>query len=204
MKIGEIPLDGTVLLKLHRLKQTTTLPVEIQKSMPMVVVLKPIMVGDKVLNVEDPDLKMDFIYERGNEKPLVWKHISFGTVRVDNRPHVVLTDKSDGVEYNRRTTFRLDMDVQGILNGKEKVVVHDLSSTGISFFVPLDKQKQIGMPIHITFLGGYDEISVAGEIVREVVMEERLMYGCTIKSNLKIDQFLSEEQRRRAFKQRGR
>ncbi|MBQ8591655.1 MAG: PilZ domain-containing protein [Lachnospiraceae bacterium] len=204
MKIGDIPLDGTVLLKLHRLKQTTTLPVEIQKSMPMVVVLKPIIVGDKILNVEDAELKMDFIYERQNEKPLVWKHISFGTVRVENRPHVVLTDKSDGVEYNRRTTFRMDMDVKGLLNGKEKVVVHDLSSTGISFYAPAINPKAIGDPVLLSFMGGYEEITVAGEIVRVVPVDERNMYGCTIKSNLKIDQFLSDEQRRRAFKNRGR
>ena len=55
-------------------------------------------------------------------------------VAVKGRQCIVLSTKSNGVQYNRRLNFRLSLDVQGTLKG-QKIIVHDLSSTGISFYV---------------------------------------------------------------------
>lgn len=202
MKIYEIPEEGALSLRIQKDHQSSVVDVEIYKIVSNMLVLKPIMVEDKVLNMDDSDARVELIYERENEKPLIWKSISYGTIKLENRPYVVLSDHTDGVVFNRRTNYRLDMDVQGILNGNERIIVHDLSSSGIAFYTAKDNKKEIGSPIQIKFVGGYEEIVVTGEIIREVIVGERNMYGCTIQSSMQVDKFLSEEQRRRVMKTR--
>lgn len=202
MKINEIPKDGSVSLKLQKDNQISMLSVEIYVAKENVIVLKPIIIDGKVLNLSNSDFRLELIYERGNEKPLIWRNISFGTIKIDNYPCVVLQDTTEGVVYNRRGTFRLELDVQGVLNGNEKIIVHDISTTGISFYTEKDNRKTIGSPVKIKFMGGFEEIYVSGEIIREVEGEERNMYGCMIKANLMVDKFMTEEQRRRVMRNR--
>lgn len=202
MKIFEIPQDGLLSLKIQKEHRTKVVSVEIFKVTSKMLVLKPIIIDGKVLNPQDSAMRVELIYERGDEKPLIWKNLSYGVIKLENKPYMVLADKTDGVEYNRRTTYRMDMDVQGTLNSNERVIVHDISSTGISFYTSKDNRKLVGSPIRLKFMGGYEEIRVTGKIVREVVGEDRNMYGCTIQSSMEVDKFLSEEQRRRVMRRR--
>ena len=138
-----------------------------------------------------------------NAKPIVWRNVAYGMVPVKGRQCIVLSTKSNGVQYNRRLNFRLPMDVQGNING-QKIIVHDLSSTGISFYVRRDNPKKIGTEFTMKFIANYDELAVQGKIVREFIDEDRILYGCSIKPSAIIDTFLAEEQRRRLMKNRGR
>lgn len=204
MKITEIPQDASLFLRIHKGTQQADVKVEIFKIMEKGIVLKPIIVDGKILNLEKEELRLELIYDRDDSKPLIWRTLSYAFLKRGEYSYTILADKNDGIEFNRRNTFRLDMDVQGTLNRNEIVIVHDISRTGISFYIAKDKKKMIGAPITITFQGGYEDITVTGTIVREQELEERVMYGCQIKSSLQVDKFLSEEQVRRLRRRRGR
>lgn len=202
MKITQIPEAGSLALRLHIGTHTSEIQVQIYKIMENMIVLNPIVINNKILNLGDTDVRMELIYERENEKPIMWRNISYGTVKLENRPYLVLASNSEGAVFNRRNNYRLPLDVKGILNGKDKIIVHDISSTGISFYTPSENKKKVGSPVAIKFTGCYEDIHVSGEIVREIEEEDRNMYGCKIKSSQQIDKFMSEEQRRRVIRSR--
>jgi len=178
--------------------KSSTIDASIYKISKNVIVLKPIIIENKVLHIQcDEGLVIDFIYQCENEKPLIWKHVAYGVVSIEGQPCLAIKDTKEGVGFNRRDNFRLAMDVPGVLNINEKVLVHDISSTGISFYTQKKNKKQVGSAVDIVFVGGYEDVHVSGQIVREVELEERNLYGCTIKPSMIIERFLSEEQRRR-------
>lgn len=203
MNISEIPLEAKVSLEVEKGDESNVISVNIQKVAENVLVLLPVEIDGKVLVLRDKDLKIDVYYEVDNSKPIVWRNVAYGMVAVKGRQCIVLSTKSNGVQYNRRLNFRLSLDVQGTLKG-QKIIVHDLSSTGISFYVRKENRKTIGTEVNIKFVANYDEMAVQGQIVREMEEEERYLYGCSIKPNTVIDTFLAEEQRRRLMKSRGR
>lgn len=202
MRIDQIPIDGSVELVVKKNDRSSTIPAQVLRSKPNMIILKPIMVDGKVLTINDQDMIIDLMYSVENARPFLWRGVSYAMVKINNQSHVVLADKSEGVSLNRRNTFRLDLDIQGILNDGERVVVHDISSTGISFYTKKEDRKVIGDAFKLKFIGGYEEIHVKGVIVREIVEETRNMYGCTITPNPVIDTFMSDEQRRRVMRSR--
>lgn len=203
MKINEIPLEARISLEITKDDNSDSVYVNIQRAAENVIVLFPVEIDNKVLVLNDSQLKIDVYYEVSDSKPLLWRNVAYGMVNVKGKPSIVLSSKSDGVKFNRRLNFRLPLDVQGILRG-QKIVVHDLSSTGISFYIPKENRKTIGTPVDIKFVANYEEYSVQGNIVREVEEDDRYLYGCSIKANTIIDTFLAEEQRRRLMRNRGR
>lgn len=205
MKISDIPVEARISLEIMKGDESNAISVTLQKVAENVLVLQPVEIDDKVLVLKEKDLKIDVYYEVSDAKPIVWRSVAYGMVAVKGRQCIVLSTKSNGVQFNRRLNFRLPLDVQGTLNG-QKIIVHDLSSTGISFYVRRENRKTIGMEIAIKFVANYDEYAVQGKIVREMedVEQERFLYGCSIKPNTIIDTFLAEEQRRRLIKNRER
>ena len=205
MKISDIPESARISLEIMKGDESDIISVNLQKVAENVLVLQPVEIDDKVLVLKDKDLKIDVYYEIDDSKPIVWRSVAYGMVAVKGRQCIVLSTKSNGVQFNRRLNFRLPLDVQGTLNG-QKIIVHDLSSTGISFYLRKENRKTIGTEIAVKFIANYDEYAVQGKIVREMFVEdeERYLYGCSIKPNTIIDTFLAEEQRRRLIKNRGR
>lgn len=203
MKIDEIPQNGPVILAITKGNQTAEICAEVDQIVNKGIILKPIEMDGKVLNLEGSEVLIQLLYEREGEKPIIWRNIAYRVFRYNNCPVIALFDKRDGAVHNRRTTFRLDMDVQGILNKSEKVIIHDISGTGISFYVSDGREKEIGSSIVISFNGDNKEIGVTGKILRKQVCEDgRVLYGCMINSSLTVDRFISEEQGRRARKSR--
>ena len=198
MKVFEIPDDGLISLKLNKEGKSTVVSAKIKKNTEKALFLEPIIINGKELNLADEkDLVIDLIYENQKDKPLIWRNIAYKMVVIDGRKIILMSDSKDGVHYNRRETFRLDMDVKGVLNKNESVIVHDISTSGISFYTPKENKKTVGDEIHVKFVGGYEDINVAGQIVREVEKEDRNLYGCEIKKNIQVEKFMVNEQRRR-------
>lgn len=202
MKITEIPQEASLTLRISRDEQLFELSVEIYKVLDKGIVLFPIVVGGKVLNLGNSSAKLKLICERSEQKPLIWGDITYGMVKQDGYPCLVLADPKDGVEFNRRGMFRMPMDVQGLLNGQEEVIVHDISGTGISFYTSRDNEKEVGERVTLRFQGGYEQLSVAAKIVRKQENEDRVLHGCAMNSTKEVDKFLSEEQARRINRRR--
>lgn len=199
MFFHDLQEGSPIILRLQRQKQSITVETRVYKVQSDTIVVEPIIYDEKYVNVSDDELTISVIHET-EEKPIIWKNVAFKTIRVQNLPYIALACRVPGVVFNRRISFRLNLDVQGVLNRGEKVIVHDISSTGISFYTNKDARKIVGTPVNIKFLGGYEDVYVSGEIVREEEKDERYLYGCTIRSTMDIDKFISEEQRRRAMK----
>ncbi|MBE5926580.1 MAG: PilZ domain-containing protein [Lachnospiraceae bacterium] len=188
-----------IILKLQRQKQSITVDTRVYKVQSDTIVVEPIVYDGKYVNVADDELTISVIHET-EEKPIIWKNVVFKILRIQNLPYIALACRNPGVVFNRRISFRLNLDVQGVLNRSEKVIVHDISSTGISFYTNKDTRKMVGTPVTLKFLGGYEDVYVSGEIVREEEKDDKYLYGCTIRASVDIDRFISEEQRRRAMK----
>lgn len=197
MKITEIPPEASPTLRIKKDDQTIEIKVEIYKVLEKGLLLYPIVIDGKVLNLGNSGARLKLIYEREEKKPLIWGNIVYGIYKKDGYPCVVLSDKKDGVEFNRRGTFRMDMDVQGTLDGEEDIIVHDISGTGISFYTSKENEKEIGSRVTLRFEGGYEQLSVSGKVVRKQECDGRVLHGCAINSTKEVDKFLSEEQARR-------
>ncbi len=198
MKLYDISKQAEISLKLSKDGKTATVPVKANRIVNNMLVIKPIIIKGKVVTFKEQEgLTIDLIYEGKNKKPLIWKNVTYGAVKYKGQSCVVLTDDRDGLPFNRRGEYRLPMDITGMLNLNEYVVIHDISGSGISFYSPLDKKREIGEDIKLRFTGGYEEISVAGKIVREVPVENKYLYGCTINRSLQVEGFVATEQRRR-------
>ncbi len=202
VKIVEIPLAGRVSLQITKGEYSDMLPVNIQSIGDNYVILMPIEIDNKILVLKDPEAQIDFLYAAEEEKPLIWKNISNMMVNVKGKPCVVLSSKKEGIPYNRRLNFRLPMDVKGKLKNLN-IVIHDISSSGISFYLPKENRLRIGQSFEIRFMANYEELKVQGEIVREIEEDRRFLYGCTIKSTVAVDNFIADEQRRRLMKNRS-
>ena len=198
MKVYEIPGEGVISLKINKDDKSTVVNAKIKRNTEKIMLLEPIIVEGRELNLKDEkDLVIDLIYEDKMNKPLIWRNVLYKTIAIDNQYCIAISEGKDGAHFNRRENFRLDMDVKGVLNRNESIVVHDVSTSGISFYTPVEKKKNIGDEIHVKFTGGYEDIKVSGEIVREVASDDRNLYGCTIQRNMQVEKFMVEEQRRR-------
>ena len=199
MFFHDLQEGSPIILRLQRQKQSITVETRVYKVQSDTIVVEPIIYDDKYVNVADDELTISVIHET-EDKPIIWKNVVFKIIRIQNLPYIALACRTAGVIFNRRISFRLNLDVQGVLNRGEKVIVHDISSTGISFFTNKEFRKIVGTPVNIKFLGGYEDVYVSGEIVREEEKDGKYLYGCTIRASVDIDKFISEEQRRRAMK----
>lgn len=198
VKVYEIPVEGVISLKLNKADKSTVVQAKMMQNREKVMILEPIVVEGRELNLRDEkDLIVDLIYEDKISKPLIWRNVVYKTILLNNKYCIAISDDRDGTPFNRRGNFRLDMDVKGVLNMNEPIVVHDVSTSGISFYAPVKNRKNLGDEIHVKFQGGYEDIKVRGEIVREVANEDRNLYGCKIQKNMQIEKFMIEEQRRR-------
>lgn len=204
MKINEIPINSAITLEISKDKTSVEVSSEVAQVVSNGIVLQPITVDGRTLNLEGNDFKVSLIYGREGQKPLLWRNITYKTLRQGNTPIVVLLDNREGTEYNRRSAFRLDMDVAGVTSTGDKVIIHDISKTGISFYTAIDNAKEIGSTLSIRFMGGYEELVVTCKIVRKQECEERMLHGCSFSSNLKVEKFVAEEQMRRARKRSGK
>lgn len=201
MKIYEIPMDGKISLKLNKDDKSTILPARIKKITDKVLVLYPFIIDGKELSFRDEaGLVIDLMYEDNKDKPFYWRNVAHKMASVGGQNCLILAEKKDAVHLNRRGDFRLDMDVKGVLNRNENVIVHDISYSGVSFYTNMDNRKNVGDSITLKFVANYEDLVVNGKIVREVEADMRYLYGCTIEKSIQVDAFLIEEQRRRLQK----
>lgn len=201
MHIEEIVQGQEVVLEIKKGDDHSEIDAAVMMSGRSVVVLEPIVIDGKVLVLNDPDIRVNLVLTIENEKPQLWKSVSFGMKSIHNRQCIVLKSDKDSVTYNRRSSYRLPLDNQGFLRN-EKIIIHDISTTGISFYTNKSNRKTVGSNIEIKFLAYYEEIQVKGTIVREIEEGERYLYGCVTNPNPAVDSYIASEQRKRVMMRR--
>lgn len=173
--------------------------------------LEPIRIEDKILGLNNPNIKINLILNRENNKPVVWERCNLVTIRdKDLNSFYKVEGSLKGREINRRKDFRVFIGLQGeVLLGANRSVqtgtIKDLSSSGFSvIFDKLEIKAKVGDLARITF----DDkelnyhIVLMGKIVREEELEDgRIIYGCVfIKYYSTIGEYLNLKQREELVK----
>lgn len=197
MRLNNLTIGEEVELEIVKAEQKSVVFGKVlNDSIDNVIILEPIIIDDCVLVLDDKEIRINVIINIENEKPQVFTGVAFGMTVVGGKACVVIKSTKDSITYNRRSSFRLPLDVQGSVYN-EKVIIHDISSSGLSFYTKREKKKRIGSDVKIKFVADYEEIEIVGKIVREVDEGDRTLHGCIIQNSPKINNYIASEQRKR-------
>lgn len=197
MKLNELTQDSKIQLEFSGGKDSVYLEARIAQVSQSGLVLYPVMYEGKTVSFKGNHDSVSLIWLQENGKPLVWKKIAIDNAIINKMPFVLVRALEDSTEYNRRTTFRLPLDVRGGIVGYGEVIVHDISSGGIGFYTDGSRPIEVGQQVNIGFSVRGDNYAVKATVVRIVEQERRTLYGCTMYSSPAIDTLIIEEQRLR-------
>ena len=198
MRLEELSQGQGVLLEIVKGDEHSEVDANVMMVSRNVVVLEPIIIEGKVLVLNDTEIHVSLVLSIEDEKPQLWKNVAFGMTIISNRQCIVIKSVNESVTYNRRGSYRLPMDNQGYLKN-EKIIIHDISTTGLSFYTNKDNRKTVGSNVEIRFMAHYEEIHVKGTIVREIEDGDRYLYGCIIHASPAVDSYIASEQRKRVM-----
>lgn len=200
MKLNELDKESSVLLEFDVGKEKLYLDTKIAQVAKGGLVLYPIMYEGKAISFKNNHNAVNLVVNRDDKKPLIWKNVAVGNAVVNGKTYVLVRSLSDGAEYNRRRTYRLHLDIKGNILGIGEVIVHDISNSGIAFYLDKGKKCDIGQAVSVGFSARNKNYAVNATVARIVEEENRCLYGCTMMSSPVIETFISEEQR---FRIRG-
>lgn len=107
------------------------------------LIIEPIMIDGKILNLDRNDIFIDIVANRKTNKPIIWNNCKIKIINVDkkniNKKYLVII-QSPGREINRRNDFRLDLGINGISlissNTKSRIVnVRNISASGLGLTI---------------------------------------------------------------------
>ena len=195
MKLNELSPDCELQLELSVGKQKIYLDANIAQVARRGLVLYPVVFDGKVISFKNNKEPVNLIVRQPEGKPLIWKNVAIDNAVISQKSYVLVRSLEDAQEYNRRRNFRLDLDIRGTILGMGEVVIHDISNSGIGFYLEPGKTCKMGETVHIGFSVRDKNYGVAATVVRIVEGERRTLYGCSMMSTPAIDGFINEEQR---------
>ncbi|MBE5856989.1 MAG: hypothetical protein E7296_05385 [Lachnospiraceae bacterium] len=187
-----------------------------QKSM---IYAKPVIKNNKVLTFNGKGISANVVITGKDTKPLIFRNAAFSTLKdKDGNLSYGIVSHGEGVEFNRRDSFRCPVDVPSVAQiGLEKktynIIIRDVSINGFSFCFTNDTvTAEVGQFVHTTlndFIDGLFEnftFRLFGLIVREAELSNgKRVYGCKIVQQLKgIDTYIAKKERMRLLKQRAK
>lgn len=197
MKLNQLTQDSKIQLEISSGNARVYVDASIAQVAKSGLVLNPVVYEGKTVSFKGNQEMVNLIWLQDDGKPVIWKRVGIDNAIINKMPYVLVRSMDEGRDYNRRRSFRLPLDVKGSIIGYGEVVIHDISSGGIGFYMDTSKDVQIGQQMHIGFSVRGDNYSVTATVVRIVPEERRTLYGCTMPSSPMIDTFIIEEQRLR-------
>lgn len=196
MKLNELTTSCEIQLEFTNEKEKLYLDVTIAQVAKNGLVLNPVMHDGRAISFANNKHTVNLIYIKHEEKPLIWTNVGIANANIGGKPYVLVHSEKDSREYNRRRNFRLPLDLQGNIRDYGEVIIHDISNSGISFY--LDKggrQCKVGQTVTIGFSTRGNNFTLNVTVVRIVEEEHRFLYGCSMMSTPAVDAFIIEEQR---------
>lgn len=134
----------------------------------------------QILKFDHMDL--EFIYVSEDGVPYIWKKAKV----VYFKNNYVLQIEGDGIEYNRRMTYRVNISQSAQLRKADdntyEVIVKDVSLTGFSI---LDKNNELHLSLEdgvtIYFEDINHTIDLYGTVIRLEKKDDSVIYGFTIR-----------------------
>lgn len=203
MKINEINSSQSLALEIIMKNNTISIPLTLIQTADVGILVQSILMDGRRVGFDaNEEVKYNVICSISDKKPYIWKGVLPRNMLIKNNPCVLIKMFGDGVPFNRRGAFRLPLDIKSKLKGGDPVILHDLSCTGMSFYLPKDHIQNIGTSVSISFDFQYEQYTITGTIVRQVNDDEnnRILYGCEVKPSPVIDNLISEMQRKMMHK----
>jgi len=200
--------------------QTMEFESKVIKPLPKkhVIYATPVIKNGKVVSLNGKGVSTNIIVSFPDSKPLIFRNAVIVTMKRDDGTYYYsIVANGEGVEFNRRDSFRCPVDVPGILKiGAEKetydVIIRDVSINGFSFcFKSFDEKCEVGLFVH-TVLNDYLSqlyenytFQLYGLVVREFTLENgKSVYGCKLVQKVDgIEAYIAKKERVRLQQQRN-
>lgn len=166
------------------------------------LLLSPVSVNGRVFRFDNTDTSLSIIYRYENELPIIWENVTCQTITFDTRKIYRVSETSEGVQYNRRGTFRLNIMVNCVVKmcNDTKIEVaklRDVSKTGFSVILDKDISDTINTGIRVMFTDDSEDINISGMVVRKASYSNgRVLYGCRLMhTSNNFNSYMSNKQR---------
>ncbi len=152
--------------------------------------------GDAFVTFENTNVTVNVIASSELSRPTYFRDVTVkNEVLPSGKKIYVIETYTEGREFNRRESFRVDLNAHGVIShgdnqGTDSVVVKDLSQTGVAIITTIPGNYDIGQKFKLVFyastIGMYgqkeeNQYSIAITIVRTRDLGEgRTLLGCTL------------------------
>ena len=221
----EIPKNASIIVevKLNNGKryefETTIKEINDKKYYSLCTAIK---YNEKLLNLNE--LLTNVIYIKKNHKPIIFKNVLIEIFR-NNKNEVFhkITSKKEGIEYNRRNDYRINIGNLGISqlgenNKSYSVIIKDISKSGFAISIEKKLFKEDSeelrcineKQITASFIDNPTKkmeynLHLNGEVVRVIELEDKYIFGCSlVNGNSKLYDYLMIKQREELKKMRER
>lgn len=204
--LNNINVDAKLNLTFQIQDKQFEFPVRVIDVDEEYIYINVIKIQDKILGFTNSSVKVNLILPLENERPIIWENIELKTLYYKNKKQSVYQISNKiGKQYNRRGNFRIPIMIQadaqmGLHKTVEKVIVKDISSTGISILVDKNYNCKIQDELHVVF---YDpalskKINITCYVMREQQLKNgQYVYGCKFKEESdSIMKYIQEKQRK--------
>lgn len=209
MKISELDQGNEVVFEIITGTETHEFSSHVVDKKSDFILVEPIRIENKILSFSSSSIPVNLILNREGKQPVAWKQVAVDVVLYKKNTVYKVSQTIDGAEVNRRSSYRLYIGVNGVVQvgGHHKavnVIVKDISESGFSFVCDEEFADSDRAMVHLVFEDDERHISINGLVVRKIILETgRVLYGCLI--NLKtplIAQYVNLKQREQIAKMR--
>lgn len=206
--LSEISEEDNIQLEIVRDEISTFVETKIAKGVSMgsnvtnAILLNPVYINEKLLKFNDmKNIVINLICVKQSAQPVIFRNVGVKDIKISEKKFLIVATRNGGAKYNRRKSFRINADIQGVVDN-EKTVIHDVGFTGLSFYMPESNRKIVGSQVNVKIVDNYEPFMVRATIVREIKLETRFLYGCTIATNIHMEKFIANLQRKQLMKLR--
>lgn len=204
MELSSIEAGKKVIIMVESKEEKSEFETSVEKNILVQglagLLLQGVRVDNNVIvfNSSKEESKFNIVLEQQDARPLIWRNVLISSVTYKNEPMIFVYSEVESLMYNRRNCFRLPMSTQAYTDTGDKIIIRDISISGVSFRT--DRRRMVGQVLRIKFKDKYDETyRITGTIVREERDDDKFIYGCIIAANEDIEKFINEEQRNRVY-----
>lgn len=167
------------------------------------LLIESIRVNGKLLNLDIGKLTLSIIFNRKDNKPLLWSNCDFKMSVFKKKIYITVSNKYDGVELNRRNNFRLSIGDEGKTKiGKDRdvleMILKNVSYSGFAILVDKNPRYEIGMDVEIAYRDVQlnTVLRLQGKIVRfEENDDKRVLLGCKLNNpNPALGKYIKDKQ----------
>ncbi len=202
MTLFEIEPGSEITIEVSLNNEKLEFKTHILEQLKDTVVIEPIRVNGKFLNVFAKGVVTSILYFSKNNPPMIWKEVGLPAVLYKGDSCYKCTDRRNASLLNRREAYRLLIGEEGTAkigtNHKSfGVLVKDISECGFAFIFRADLKTFAGEPVHIVFDVDGVHFNLQGRLVRiEEIAENRYLYGCKITiPNPNVAKYIAGKQR---------